>query len=93
MLTVADLTGVLSATISIYSTLLLIRIFLTWFPMIDWSSSPWSILSQLTDPYLDLFRSFLPTFGGIDFSPILALMTLSFLANFVALGGSSSSFL
>jgi YggT family protein len=33
-------------------------------------------LSQLTDPYLNIFRSIIPPLGGIDFSPILALLLL-----------------
>jgi YggT family protein len=62
--------------VNIYTALLFIRILLSWFPNIDWSSLPFSILSQLTDPYLNLFRSIIPPLGGIDFSPILALLLL-----------------
>ena len=59
-----------------YFALLLIRIILSWFPNINWLSPPFSILSQLTDPYLNVFRSFIPPLGGIDFSPILAIFLL-----------------
>jgi YggT family protein len=62
--------------VNIYTALLFIRILLSWFPNIDWSSLPFSVLSQLTDPYLNLFRSLIPPLGGIDFSPILALLLL-----------------
>ena len=62
--------------LSIYSILLLIRILLTWFPNVDWYSQPFATLSQLTDPYLNLFRSIIPPLGGIDFSPILAFLVL-----------------
>ncbi|MEL7475088.1 MAG: YggT family protein, partial [Cyanobacteria bacterium J06555_12] len=34
---------------------------------------------QLTDPYLNVFRSFVPSFGGMDFSPMLAIFALQFL--------------
>jgi YggT family protein len=63
--------------LSIYSVLLIIRILLSWFPNVDWSSAPFSIVSQLTDPYLNLFRSIIPPLGGIDFSPILAFILLN----------------
>ncbi|MEO0541948.1 MAG: YggT family protein, partial [Cyanobacteria bacterium P01_A01_bin.105] len=33
---------------------------------------------QLTDPYLNLFRSLIPPMGGIDFSAILAILLLQF---------------
>ena len=63
--------------LQIYSILLLIRILLTWFPNVDWYSQPFATLSQLTDPYLNLFRSLIPPLGGIDFSPILAFLVLN----------------
>lgn len=62
--------------IGIYTFLLLVRIILTWFPTIDWYNQPWATLSQLTDPYLNIFRSFIPPLGGIDFSPMLAILLL-----------------
>ena len=69
--------------LQIYLILLLIRVLLTWFPSVDWSKAPFSILSQLTDPYLNLFRSIIPPLGGIDFSPILAFFALQIIAGLV----------
>ena len=66
--------------IQIYLILLLIRVLLTWFPSVDWGKAPFSILSQLTDPYLNLFRSIIPPLGGIDFSPLLAFFALQIIA-------------
>lgn len=71
--------------LSIYLVLLLIRVLLSWFPTVDWLSPPFSILSQLTDPYLNLFRRVIPPLGGIDFSPILGFFLLQILVSF--LGG------
>lgn len=62
--------------INIYTALLFIRILLSWFPNINWFDPPFSFLSQITDPYLNLFRSIIPPLGGLDFSPILALLLL-----------------
>jgi YggT family protein len=61
-----------------YMIILFIRILLSWFPTINWFDPPFSILSQLTDPYLNLFRSFIPPLGGIDFSAIIAIFALDF---------------
>jgi YggT family protein len=66
----------LSSFLTYYSYILIARILLTWFPNIDWFSQPWATLSQLTDPYLDLFRRFLPPLGGFDLSPIAAILLL-----------------
>lgn len=62
--------------INIYTALLFIRILLSWFPNINWFDPPFSILSQITDPYLNIFRNIIPPLGGLDFSPILALLLL-----------------
>jgi len=75
---------VISSFLGIYSTLLLIRILLTWFPNVNWYDQPFLTLSQLTDPYLNLFRSIIPPIGGLDLSPMLAIFALQFLQNIVA---------
>jgi YggT family protein len=83
----------LSTFLSIYTILLIIRILLSWFPNVDWYNPPFSVLGQLTDPYLNLFRSIIPPLGGIDLSPILAFLLLSFLRQgimAIALAASSS---
>ena len=66
-----------------YFVILFVRILLSWFPTIDWYSQPFAILSQLTDPYLNLFRRIIPPLGGIDFSPILAFLALQLVQGFV----------
>lgn len=81
------LTTTLANFLQIYLFLLIIRILLSWFPNIDWMRPPFSILSQLTDPYLQIFRRFIPPLGGIDFSPILGFFLLQFLVSL--LGGGS----
>lgn len=74
----------LATFLQIYFVLLIVRILLSWFPNVNWYDPPFSILSQLTDPYLNIFRSFIPPLGGIDFSPILAILVLQFLSGFFA---------
>ncbi|HAZ47035.1 MAG TPA: YggT family protein [Cyanobacteria bacterium UBA11369] len=73
---VALLINTLATFLQIYLVLLFIRILLSWFPNVNWYDPPFSILSQLTDPYLNIFRSFIPPLGGIDFSPMLAIILL-----------------
>lgn len=80
---VSLITQTLATFFQIYFVLLIIRILLSWFPNVDWFNPPFSILSQLTDPYLNLFRSIIPPLGGIDFSAILAIFVLQFLSRAV----------
>ena len=68
----------LTTFVNIYVALMIIRVLLSWFPNINWYDPPFSILSQLTDPYLNLFRSIIPPLGGIDFSPMIAFFVLQF---------------
>jgi YggT family protein len=79
----STLVPIIIQTIQIYTILLIVRILLSWFPNIDWSNPIFSTLSQLTDPYLNLFRSIIPPLGGLDFSPILAFLLLQFVSRFL----------
>jgi len=73
----------ISQFIQIYIVILIIRILLSWFPNINWFDPPFSVLSQLTDPYLNLFRSLIPPLGGIDLSPMLAFFALQILQQLI----------
>jgi YggT family protein len=83
----------LAQFLQIYIVLLIIRILLTWFPTVDWSTPPFSWLSQITDPYLNLFRSIIPPLGGMDFSPMLAIILLQVVSGIIPglLGGLVSA--
>lgn len=56
--------------------LIILRIFLTWIPSINWYQQPMRSIREVTDMYLDIFRRFIPPIGGLDFSPIIALIAL-----------------
>jgi YggT family protein len=70
------ISSTLGTFVSLYTTILIIRVILTWFPTINWYNQPFAGLSQITDPYLNLFRSVIPPLGGIDFSAMLAIILL-----------------
>lgn len=60
----------------LYYILILVRIFLTWIPSIDWHQQPIKTVREVTDIYLNIFRQIVPPYSGIDFSPIIALIAL-----------------
>ena len=63
-----------------YYLILIIRIFLTWIPNIDWNAQPFDFLRSITDPFLNIFRGIIPPIGGmLDISPIIAFFALQFL--------------
>ncbi|RAI15178.1 MAG: YggT family protein [Candidatus Melainabacteria bacterium] len=65
-----------------YFLLIMIRIFLSWIPSIDWFSQPFKSIREVTDLYLDLFRRLIPPVGGLDFSPIIAIIALQIIQSF-----------
>ncbi|NEQ99670.1 MAG: YggT family protein [Cyanothece sp. SIO2G6] len=83
MTEIALVAEVLREFIRFYLVLLTIRILLGWFPNVNWEGQPFAALSQITDPYLNIFRSIIPPFGGIDFSPILGFFLLQFLGSYI----------
>jgi len=67
-----------------YYILLIIRIFLTWIPNIDWDNQPYRGISTITDPFLNIFRNIIPPIGGVlDISPILAFIVLQILQGII----------
>lgn len=72
----SEIIAILLQVLSIYSFMLIGRILLTWFPNVDWSNPFFRTLSQVTDPYLNIFRSVIPPLGGLDLSPMVALILL-----------------
>ncbi|MFZ9737685.1 MAG: YggT family protein [Prochlorotrichaceae cyanobacterium] len=79
----SPLLSTLSSTLNLYVLILIVRVLLTWFPTIDWYNQPFAFISQVTDPYLNLFRSLIPPLGGIDFSPIIAIFVLQAVAGII----------
>lgn len=60
-----------------YYILIIIRIFLSWIPSIDWMQQPFNAIRSVTDPFLNIFRGIIPPIGGmLDISPILAIILL-----------------
>lgn len=64
----------------VYTMVLFVYVLMSWIPQksgiiadID------TVLGKVCDPFLDLFRRFIPPIGGmVDISPILALLVLQF---------------
>jgi YggT family protein len=77
----ALITATLINFINIYLVLIFIRILLSWFQTAEWAYSMIAFLSPITDPYLNIFRSIIPPLGGLDMSPLLAILALQFISS------------
>lgn len=67
-----------------YYLLLIIRIFLTWIPSINWEQQPFAWMRSITDPFLNIFRGIIPPIGGVlDISPVIAIILLQILQGII----------
>jgi YggT family protein len=78
-----EIAGVISAIIYVYIILIIMHIvvqllFSAGFrpPYNRYSNAVLQFVRDVCEPFLRLFRQILPSFGGLDFSPVLALITL-----------------
>ena len=69
---------------NLYTFIVFVYCIFSWFPiprdgiMGDINA----FLAKLCDPYLDLFRKFIPSIGGaVDISPIIAIVVLQFIVS------------
>ncbi len=69
----------LSILLTILSWAILIRVLLSWIPNLDRGNPLVQLLAQVTDPVLEPARRIIPPIGGLDISPIVVLLLLSFL--------------
>jgi YggT family protein len=78
-----EIAGVLSAAIYIYTILIILHIVIQLLftaglrpPYSRASDAVLQFLRETVEPFLRLFRRLIPGIGGLDFSPLLAIITL-----------------
>jgi YggT family protein len=88
-----EIAGFLSTLIYVYTLLIILYIVINLLFSVGlrppYSRSIDAVLGFLRDicePFLRIFRRIIPSFGGLDFSPILAIVTLQ-IVNSVVVNG------
>ena len=78
-----DIADYLNTLLLVYLVLIFVRIIMTWIPRIPynrWLDMVLGFVRDVTDPYLNLFRRFIPPVkigpGALDLSPIIATFLL-----------------
>jgi YggT family protein len=86
-----DVAGYVLTLTYVYFALILIRILMSWLPRMPYNRILDIFLTfvrDVTDPYLNLFRRFLPPVrigpGALDLSPIIATIVLLLVGQLVA---------
>jgi YggT family protein len=92
-LTRVDVADYVDALFVVYIVLILLNVLISWIPRVPtynrWLRAGLDFVTETTNPYLNLFRRFLPTVGGggfaLDLSPIVGLIVL-FVARAILVG-------
>jgi YggT family protein len=78
-----DIADYVSVLFTVYLVLIFIRVLMSWFQRIPynvWLMRVLDFVRETTDPYLNLFRRFVPMVrigpGALDLSPIVAVIVL-----------------
>lgn len=68
-----------------YSMVIFVYVMMSWIPMGEGViADVYRVLGRICDPFLDLFKRFIPPIGGmVDISPIIALLVLQFGVRFI----------
>ncbi|MCU6709455.1 YggT family protein [Paenibacillus sp. J5C_2022] len=65
--------------LDIYTYMIIGYVLLSWFPNAR-ESQIGQLLAKIVEPYLGIFRRFIPPIGGVlDLSPIIAIFALNFI--------------
>ena len=79
----ADVADYAGAVLLVYTVLIFVNVMLSWigqFRPIPYNLTLRAVtgfVEETTDPFLNVFRSFLPRLGPFDISPIVAILVLS----------------
>ncbi|MBM6786380.1 YggT family protein [Collinsella tanakaei] len=70
---------VLSTLVNFYEILIVVYCLFSFFPIRQggFMYDVAMVLNSLVGPYLNLFRRIIPPMGGLDFSPVIALLALN----------------
>ena len=63
--------------ITLLTILIVVRALLSWIPAVDYRHPLIGLLFRITDPILAPVRRFLPPVGGLDLSPLVAILLLN----------------
>lgn len=74
--------SLLARLVDFYEILIIAYILMSWIRPVDGLVGDiYRVLGTITEPWLGLFRRFIPPIGMIDVSPIVAIIALRIIAN------------
>ena len=70
-----NLYNIVNVMFEVYTFLIIAQVLMSWVPH-DHYHPVFRFIEEVTEPVMRPFRRLIPAVGGIDFSPIIALMAI-----------------
>ena len=71
--------GIVSRVLDFYALLILVYVVISWFRPSGFLYDVFHVIGTVVEPYISLFRRFMPSTGAVDFSPLVAILVLQYL--------------
>ncbi len=78
--------SLIQTVLQFYGTIIIVYVLMSWFPMRGILEDIHNALATIVEPYLGIFRRFIPPIGAIDISPMVAYLVLVLIGNLLTGG-------
>ena len=68
--------GIIGRVLYFYEILIIVYVLMSWFPTRGILYDIYGVLGSVVEPYVGIFRRFIPPLGGLDFSPFVAILVI-----------------
>jgi uncharacterized protein YggT (Ycf19 family) len=69
---------IIERVLRFYEVLVFIYVIMSWFPVRGIFYDIYRVIGSVVEPYVGIFRRFIPPIAGLDFSPWAAILVLEF---------------
>ena len=70
---------IVNGVLNFYGLLILAYVIISWFRPTGFLFDVFRVIGSIVEPYISLFRRFMPSTGAVDFSPLVAILVLQYL--------------
>lgn len=75
--------SIVGGLLQFYSLLIFVYVIMSWVRPSGAIAEVYHVLGTVCEPYIGIFRRIVPVAGGLDFSPMVALLVLQFGGSFI----------
>ena len=78
-----SLGALVGGLLTFYYWLIIAYVILSWFPVSGALEDFYRVIASLVEPYVGIFRRIVPSMGGLDFSPFVAILVIWVVQRFI----------